>query len=119
MAREAYKKLGYDWESYEAALKRLKERLEEINYNPYTIFENKPLYEWKKQTSFDTELFLLPCEFNLISLDTLLVPIDIPELPHLPDQPPIALDKLEYPDWYLIPKCVVLSWAKLLRERYQ
>src|SRR3989338_3232337 len=104
MAREAYKKLGYEWESYEAALKRLKERLEEINYNPYTIFENKPLYEWKKQTSFDTELFLLPCEFNLISLDTLLVPIDIPELPHLPDQPPIALDKLEYPDWYLMPQ---------------
>ncbi|MCI0705750.1 MAG: hypothetical protein L0241_32210 [Planctomycetia bacterium] len=52
-------------------------------------------------TSLDTLLYLLPRDFSLIPIGTLLRPIPSPELPTLPEHPDLSLPESAYPDWYL------------------
>jgi restriction system protein len=105
MDHYAYINLQREWVRYEDSLKHSRKEIEQFSYSPFIESENVNVVpqSWEKETPFVTKLFLLPREFALISPSTLLLPIEIPALPALPERPPITLDKSKYPEWYLTP----------------
>lgn len=100
MVREAYRTLDYKWRDYQSALERIQKEIKVLSYSPFEVIEEEPTWLWEKHTSFRTDLYLLPHEFHLIELGGLLTPRDIPELPALPEHPPLTLERSAYPDWY-------------------
>jgi len=106
MAREAYKALGYKWKDYERDLKAVRADLEHFSYSAFIESDNVagvPPSWGPKPSSLSTRLFLLPRDLELIPLSTLLQPIDVPQLPNVPEQPALSVSKSAYPDWYFTP----------------
>lgn len=88
-----YKKLGYKWRDFERSLKYAEEALRETKYEPYLELPVSDMIVL-------ADLFFLPIEIKPKSLEQLLTPNELPQLPSLSDPPPVKLRTDQYPSWY-------------------
>ena len=102
-----YKKLGYKWRDFERSLEYEEKALRETKYEPYLELPAIEPYSFRAhstQRSSDTvaltDLFQLPAEIKSKSLEQLLTPNELPQLPSLPVPPPVKLRIDQYPSWY-------------------
>ena len=104
--QDAYKKLGYEWECYEAWLYDCEKFIKELRYDGFETNCNVAVEELSSYPSrklstehpVDKKLFILPREYSIIPVESLVR--QPPALPAVQAHPRIKLDDSEYPPWY-------------------
>lgn len=103
---DAYKKLTYEWDSYEAWLKDCEKFLEQLRYDGFETnchvtadkLSSYPSHQLSTEHPVHQKLFTLPREYSIIPVESFVC--QPPALPSVQAHPRIKLNDSEYPPWY-------------------
>lgn len=104
--QDAYKKLGYEWDRYEAWLKDCEKFLQELQYDGFETnchvtaerLSSHPSKQLSAEHPVHQKVFTLPCKYSIVPVESFVH--QPPELPSVQAHPRIKLNDDEYPPWY-------------------